>query len=72
MRTGFGQTGPYSRRAGFGTLAIQVNQLDIAEINLTRAGVTAEFGRTAGTVANAVSRSGSNRLAAWAVRSCAI
>ena len=47
---------------GFGTLAIQVNQLDIAEINLTRAGVTAEFGRTAGTVANAVSRSGSNRF----------
>src|SRR5204863_9660452 len=47
---------------GFGTLAIQVNQLDIAEVNLTRAGITAEFGRTAGTVANAVSRSGSNRL----------
>src|SRR5688572_5290232 len=47
---------------GFGTLGIQVNQLDIAEINLTRAGVTAEFGRTAGTVANAVSRSGSNRF----------
>ena len=48
---------------GFGTLAIQVNQLDIAEVNLTRAGITAEFGRTAGTVANAVSRSGSNRFA---------
>jgi hypothetical protein len=48
---------------GFGTLAIQVNQLDIAEVNLTRAGVTAEFGRSAGTVANAVSRSGSNRFA---------
>jgi hypothetical protein len=47
---------------GFGTLAIQVNQLDIAEVNLTRAGITAEFGRTAGTVANAVSRSGSNRF----------
>jgi hypothetical protein len=47
---------------GFGTLAIQVNQLDIAEVNLTRAGVTAEFGRSAGTVANAVSRSGSNRF----------
>ena len=46
----------------FGTLAIQVNQLDIAEVNLKRAGVTAEFGRTAGTVANAVSRSGSNRF----------
>jgi hypothetical protein len=47
---------------GFGTLAVQVNQLDIAEVTLTRAGVTAEFGRTAGTVANAVSRSGSNRF----------
>jgi len=47
---------------GFGTLNIQVNQLDIAEVNVTRAGVTAEFGRTAGTVANAVSRSGSNRF----------
>jgi len=46
----------------FGTLAVQVNQLDIAEVNLKRAGVTAEFGRTAGTVANAVSRSGSNRF----------
>lgn len=51
---------------GFGTLAIQVNQLDIAEVNLTRAGVTAEFGRTAGTVANAVSRSGSNRFSGLA------
>jgi hypothetical protein len=50
---------------GFGTLAIQVNQLDIAEVNLTRAGITAEFGRTAGTVANAVSRSGSNRFTGW-------
>ncbi len=50
----------------FGTLAIQVNQLDIAEVNLMRAGVTAEFGRTAGTVANAVSRSGSNRFAGLA------
>jgi len=48
---------------GFGTLAIQVNQLDIAEINLKRAGVSAEFGRAAGTVANAVSRSGTNRFA---------
>jgi hypothetical protein len=47
---------------GFGTLAIQVNQLDIAEVNLKRAGITAEFGRTAGTVANAVSRSGTNRF----------
>ena len=30
----------------FGTLAIEVNELDIAEVNLKRAGVTAEFGRT--------------------------
>jgi len=47
---------------GFGSLSIQVNQLDIAEVNLKRAGVSAEFGRSAGTVANAVSRSGSNRF----------
>ncbi len=47
---------------GFGGLSIQVNQLDIAEVNLKRAGVSAEFGRSAGTVANAVSRSGSNRF----------
>jgi hypothetical protein len=47
---------------GFGALNVQVNQLDIAEVNLTRAGVTAEFGRTAGIVANAVSRSGSSRF----------
>jgi hypothetical protein len=47
---------------GFGYLGTDVNQLDIAEINLKRAGITAEFGRTAGAVTNAVSRSGSNRF----------
>jgi hypothetical protein len=47
---------------GFGYLGTDVNELDIAEINLKRAGITAEFGRTAGTVTNAVSRSGSNRF----------
>ncbi len=45
---------------GFGHLSTDVNELDIAEVNLKRAGVSAEFGRTAGTVVNAVSRSGTN------------
>ena len=47
---------------GFGYLSTEINELDIAEVNLKRAGITAEFGRTAGAVTNAVSRSGSNRL----------
>jgi hypothetical protein len=47
---------------GFGYLSTEVNELDIAEVNIKRAGVNAEFGRTVGTVMNAVSRSGSNRL----------
>src|SRR5688572_25789745 len=46
----------------FGYLSTEVNELDIVEINLKRAGISAEFGRTSGTVTNAVSRSGSNRL----------
>ena len=46
----------------FGHLATDVNELDIAEVNLKRAGVSAEFGRTAGTVTNAVSRSGTNEV----------
>ena len=46
----------------FGYLSTEVNELDIAEVNLKRAGVSAEFGRTSGTVINAVSRSGSNRF----------
>ena len=48
---------------GFGYLSTEVSELDIAEINLKRAAISAEFGRTGGTVTNAVSRSGSNRLA---------
>ncbi len=47
---------------GFGYLGTEVNELDIAEVNLKRAGISAEFGRTSGTVTNAVSRSGSNRF----------
>jgi hypothetical protein len=47
----------------FGYLSSEINELDIAEVNLKRAGVSAEFGRTSGTVVNAVTRSGSNRFA---------
>jgi hypothetical protein len=46
----------------FGYLATDINELDVAEVNVKRAGVTAEFGRSSGTVTNAVSRSGSNRI----------
>jgi hypothetical protein len=46
----------------FGYLGTEVNELDISEVNLKRAGISAEFGRTAGSVVNAVSRSGSNRF----------
>ena len=33
----------------FGYLSTEVNELDIAEVNLKRAGISAEFGRTSGT-----------------------
>jgi hypothetical protein len=46
----------------FGYLSTEINELDVAEVNLKRAGVSAEFGRAAGTVTNVVSRSGSNRM----------
>src|SRR6266850_2085438 len=47
---------------GFGSLSTEVSELDIAEVNIKRAAISAEFGRTGGTVTNAVSRSGSNQL----------
>ena len=47
---------------GFGTLSTEVNELDISEINIKRAGISAEFGRTAGVVTNAVSRTGTNQI----------
>ena len=47
----------------FGYLSTEVNQLDIAEFNVKRGGITAEFGRAAGIVTNAVSRSGTNQFA---------
>ena len=45
----------------YGYLSGEVNQLDIAEVNVKRAGISAEFGRAGGVVTNAVSRSGSNQ-----------
>jgi len=47
----------------YGYLTTEVNQLDIAEVNVKRAAVSAEFGRTGGVVTNAVSRGGSNQFA---------
>jgi hypothetical protein len=48
---------------GFGYLSTEVNEFDIVEFNVKRAGISAEFGRSSGFVANAVTRSGTNRLA---------
>jgi hypothetical protein len=48
---------------GFGFLQSEVNELDIAEFNIKRGAISAEFGRAAGVVTNAVSRSGTNQFA---------
>ena len=45
---------------GFGYLETEINELDIAEFNVKRGAISAEFGRAAGIVTNAVSRSGTN------------
>jgi len=45
---------------GFGYLSTEVNGLDIAEFNVKRGAITAEFGRATGFVTNAISRSGTN------------
>jgi hypothetical protein len=45
---------------GFGYLSTEVNGLDIAEFNVKRGAISAEFGRATGFVTNAVSRSGTN------------
>lgn len=46
----------------FGYLSTEVNEFDILEFNVKRAGVSAEFGRSNGVVTNAVTRSGTNQL----------
>jgi len=45
---------------GFGYLSSDVNSLDIAEFNVKKGAITAEFGRASGFVTNAVSKSGTN------------
>jgi hypothetical protein len=45
---------------GFGYLETEVNEMDIAEFNVKRGAISAEFGRAAGIVTNAVSKSGTN------------
>lgn len=47
---------------GFGYLSTEVNGLDIAEFNVKRGAIAAEFGRATGFVTNAVSRSGTNEF----------
>lgn len=44
----------------YGDIVPNVSELDIAEVNIKRGGITAEFGRTGGMVVNAVTKSGSN------------
>ena len=46
----------------FGYLSTEVNEFDIAEFNVKRGAITAEFGRSSGFVSNAVTRSGSNQF----------
>lgn len=47
---------------GFGNLSSEINELDIVEFNIKRGAISAEAGRAAGFVANAVSKSGTNSL----------
>ncbi|MFI5181551.1 MAG: carboxypeptidase regulatory-like domain-containing protein [Thermoanaerobaculia bacterium] len=48
---------------GYGNLGSDTNQLDIADFNVKKGGISAEFGRTSGAMINAVTRSGSNQIA---------
>ena len=47
----------------YGYLSTEVNELDISEFNVKRGAISAEFGRSAGVVTNAVSKSGTNTFA---------
>lgn len=44
----------------YGTLIVETNELDIADFNVKKGAITAEFGRTFGGIVNAVTRSGTN------------
>ena len=48
---------------GYGFLGIDTNQLDIADFNVKKGGISAEFGRTSGAMINAVTKSGTNEIA---------
>lgn len=47
----------------FGTLGANFSELDISEVSIKRGAISAEFGRAAGMVTNAITRSGTNMLA---------
>lgn len=47
---------------GYGYLAIETNELDIADVNIKTGAISAEGGRTSGAVVNAVTKSGTNEL----------
>ena len=47
---------------GYGALGVDTNQLDIADFNVKKAGITAEFGRTSGAMINVVTKSGTNQV----------
>jgi len=44
----------------FGTLGSNFSELDISEVSIKRGAISAEFGRAAGMVTNAITRSGTN------------
>lgn len=44
----------------YGDILPDVTELDIAEVSIKRGGISAEYGRSAGMVVNAVTRSGTN------------
>jgi Carboxypeptidase regulatory-like domain len=45
-----------------GSIGLDTNELDIADVNIKRASITAEFGRTSGVIVNAVTKSGTNEI----------
>jgi len=47
---------------GYGNINVDTNELDIADVNIKRASITAEFGRTSGAIVNAVTKSGTNEV----------
>lgn len=46
----------------FGYLGANFSEMDIQEVNIKKGGISAEFGRAAGMVTNAITKSGSNRV----------